>query len=64
VFTLQQKKIWLPLLTSVGIGAVAFYSMTKNNKGIGQTLSQMAPFIPMKNQSSQQSTTEAEHTLQ
>jgi len=61
---LQQKNIWLPLLTSVGIGAVAFYSMTKNNKGIGQTLSQMVPFIPMKNQSNQQSNLAGEHSLQ
>ena len=51
---LQQQKIWIPLIASVGVGAATFYSMTKNGKGMGQTMQQMVPFVAsMGGQSSQ-----------
>ncbi|PLS18204.1 hypothetical protein CVD28_07900 [Bacillus sp. M6-12] len=38
----QQQQIWFPLLASVGIGAAAFYSMTKG-QGMAQTLQKFIP---------------------
>ncbi|CAH0344135.1 hypothetical protein [Bacillus sp. CECT 9360] len=38
----QQQQIWFPLLASAGIGAAAFYSMTRG-QGMGQTLQQFLP---------------------
>ncbi len=40
----QQEGIWVPLIASVGIGAVAFYSMTRG-KGVEQTIQQSFPFV-------------------
>ncbi|HLR73684.1 MAG TPA: hypothetical protein VK077_00300 [Virgibacillus sp.] len=42
---MQKNGIWLPLIASVGVGAAAFYTMTKNNQGIGQTIQKMVPFV-------------------
>ncbi|PWA13579.1 hypothetical protein DCC39_00280 [Pueribacillus theae] len=42
---MQQQKIWIPLIASVGVGAATFYSMTKNGKSMGQTMQQMVPFV-------------------
>ncbi|PLR80691.1 hypothetical protein CVD25_21710 [Bacillus canaveralius] len=38
----NQQQIWLPLLASAGIGAAAFYSMTRG-QGMGQTIQQFLP---------------------
>lgn len=38
----QQQQIWFPLVASVGIGAVAFYSMTRG-QGTAQALQQFIP---------------------
>lgn len=38
----QQQQIWFPLVASIGIGAAAFYSMTRG-QGTGQTLQQFIP---------------------
>lgn len=37
--------IWIPLIASVGVGAATFYSMTKNNQTVGQTVQKMIPFV-------------------
>lgn len=42
---MQKNGMWLPLIASVGVGAATFYTMTKNNQGMGQTMQQMVPFI-------------------
>ncbi|HET7577641.1 MAG TPA: hypothetical protein VFK33_00035 [Bacillales bacterium] len=42
---LQQRRTWLPIIASVGIGAAAYYSMTKGG-GVGRTLQQMIPMMP------------------
>ena len=42
---MQKNEVWLPLIASVGVGAATFYTMTKNNQGMGQTMQQMVPFI-------------------
>ncbi|MDY0405294.1 hypothetical protein P5G51_007675 [Virgibacillus sp. 179-BFC.A HS] len=41
----MQKGIWLPLVASVGVGAATFYSMTKHEQGLGQTMQKMIPFV-------------------
>lgn len=38
----QQQQIWFPLVASIGLGAAAFYSMTRG-QGTGQTLQQFIP---------------------
>lgn len=42
---MQKNGMWIPLIASVGVGAATFYTMTKNNQGMGQTMQQMVPFI-------------------
>ncbi|HEX7063540.1 MAG TPA: hypothetical protein VF199_00600, partial [Bacillales bacterium] len=42
---MRQKGMWLPLMASVGIGAAAYYSMTKNGRSMGKTMQQMVPFV-------------------
>ncbi|MCV4235943.1 hypothetical protein OHJ21_32770 [Virgibacillus sp. LDC1] len=41
----KNNGVWLPLIASVGVGAATFYTMTKNNQGIGQTMQKMIPFV-------------------
>ncbi|WP_264741160.1 hypothetical protein [Cytobacillus firmus] len=38
----QQQQIWFPLVASIGLGAAAFYSMTRG-QGMGQSLQQFIP---------------------
>ncbi len=42
---MQKQQIWLPLLASTGIGAAAFYSMTKGQNSIGQSVQQFVPLV-------------------
>lgn len=42
---MQKSGIWIPLVASVGVGAATFYSMTKNQQGLGQTMEKMVPFV-------------------
>lgn len=41
---MNNKQQWLPIVASIGIGAAAYYSMTKG-KGIGKTVKQMMPLV-------------------
>ncbi len=36
---------WLPIIASVGIGAATYYTMTKKNQGLGQTVQKVLPFV-------------------
>lgn len=49
----NQQQIWFPLLASAGIGAAAFYSMTRG-QGMGQTLQQFLPLAAGMGGNSQQ----------
>lgn len=40
----NQQGMWLPLVASIGIGAAAFYSMTRG-EGMGKTAQQFVPFV-------------------
>ncbi|MFC0300957.1 hypothetical protein ACFFIS_08995 [Virgibacillus soli] len=42
---MKNNGVWLPLIASVGVGAATYYTMTKNNQGVGQTLQKMIPFV-------------------
>ncbi len=37
--------MWLPIIASVGVGAAAYYSMTKNNQSLGRTVQNVLPFM-------------------
>ncbi|WP_172840428.1 hypothetical protein [Virgibacillus phasianinus] len=37
--------MWVPLLASVGVGAATYYTMTKNNQSLGQTMQQVVPLV-------------------
>ena len=41
----NNKGIWLPLIASVGVGAATYYTMTKNNSNLGQTVSKIVPLV-------------------
>ncbi len=43
----QNKKteLILPLLASIGVGAVTFYSMSKNNNSLAKTAQEVAPIL-------------------
>jgi hypothetical protein len=43
---------WVPMLASVGIGAAAYYSMTKG-QGMGKMMQQVMPFGATNNTSNQ-----------
>ncbi|TQS75414.1 hypothetical protein DX933_06245 [Ornithinibacillus gellani] len=42
---MQKNGMWLPIIASVGVGAATFYTMTKNNHNIGQTIQKMVPLV-------------------
>lgn len=43
---MQKQSMWIPMAASVGIGAAAYYSMTKGGQGVKGTLKQAAtPFM-------------------
>ncbi|MFA1820264.1 hypothetical protein ACDX78_08780 [Virgibacillus oceani] len=46
---MQNNGVWIPLIASVGVGAATFYSMTKHNQNLGQTMQQMIPLVSQMN---------------
>ncbi|WP_407272897.1 hypothetical protein [Radiobacillus sp. PE A8.2] len=50
---MAKQRAWVPMLASVGIGAAAYYSMTKG-KSMGKTAAQFAPFISSMGQQANQ----------
>lgn len=42
---MDKNEMLVPLLASVGIGAATYYSMTKNNQSLGQTVQKAVPFV-------------------
>lgn len=39
------KNKWVPLLTSIGVGAATYYTMSRRNSGIGQAFQNMLPLV-------------------
>ncbi|KKK35259.1 hypothetical protein WQ57_17405 [Mesobacillus campisalis] len=44
VFSLRGQRMWLPILASAGIGAAAYYSMTRG-KNVGQAMQAVLPIV-------------------
>lgn len=42
---MQKNGMWLPLIASVGVGAATYYTMTKHDQNIGQTIQKMVPLV-------------------
>lgn len=42
---MQKNGVWLPLLASIGIGAAAYYTMSRKNQTIGQTIQKVMPLV-------------------
>ncbi|MFZ3579826.1 hypothetical protein [Virgibacillus sp. DJP39] len=51
---MDKNAMWVPLLASVGVGAATYYTMTKNNQSLGQTMQKMVPFVTQMGGSQQQ----------
>ncbi|MFC4022196.1 hypothetical protein ACFOUV_00025 [Oceanobacillus longus] len=51
----NRNGMWLPILASVGVGAATYYSMTRNNQNLGQTVQKMMPFLGGSNNSNNSS---------
>lgn len=45
--------MWIPLIASVGVGAAAYYTLSKQNHTIGQTMEKVLPFVSEMNSSNQ-----------
>lgn len=41
----QRQGNWLAVVASVGVGAATYYNMTRQGRGIGNTMQQMVPFV-------------------
>lgn len=46
---MQKNEMLIPLITSVGVGAATYYSMTKNQQNFGQTMEKMVPLVSQLN---------------
>lgn len=53
---MQKNGMWLPVIASIGVGAATYYSMTKNNQNIGQTMQNMVPLVSQMSAGRQQGT--------
>lgn len=49
-----KNDMWVPLIASVGVGAATYYTMTKNNQSIGQTMQKVVPFVTQMSASDKQ----------
>ncbi|WP_156288567.1 hypothetical protein [Oceanobacillus salinisoli] len=41
----MRNQNWLPIVASIGVGAATYYTMTRNNQNLGQTVQKMMPFM-------------------
>ncbi len=42
---MKKSEMLLPLLASIGVGAVTFYSMSKNDNSLAKTAQEVAPML-------------------
>lgn len=42
---MNRNRMWLSLITSVGVGAVTYYAMNKNGHSMNQMIQKVAPFV-------------------
>lgn len=43
--TLKKSDMWLTILASVGVGAAAFYTMSKSDQPINKAMESVAPML-------------------
>ncbi|ASN04935.1 hypothetical protein [Virgibacillus necropolis] len=60
---MEKNAMLVPLLASVGVGAATYYTMTKNNQSLGQTMQQMVPLVSQMGGSSRNSGSSDKQTL-
>lgn len=51
---MKKSDLIVPLLTSLGIGAATFYTMSKNNNSVSKTVENVAPILSNLNDDSSQ----------
>jgi len=42
---MDRNNIWIPLITSVSVGAATFYAMSKNKKQMSKTAAELTPIL-------------------
>lgn len=42
---MKSNRMWLSLITSVGVGAVTYYAMSKNGHSMNQMIQKVVPFV-------------------
>lgn len=50
----DKNNMWIPLITSVGVGAATFYTLSKNNHGMEAALQKVMPFVSQMTGNDQQ----------
>lgn len=53
---MKRSDLWLTLLASIGVGAATFYTMSKNNTSLSQTVKNIAPMLSNMNSQSSNDT--------
>ena len=57
---MKKTDLIIPLLTSIGIGAATFYTISKNNNSVSKTVENIAPILSNLTESSSSNQTESE----
>lgn len=42
---MNKNGMWIPLIASVGVGAATYYTLSKKNQTIGETMEKVLPFV-------------------
>lgn len=52
---MKKSDLILPIIASIGVGAVTFFTMSKNNNSVSKTMENVAPMISnLSSESSEQ----------
>lgn len=46
---MEKNNVWLPIIASLGVGVATYYTISKNNHSIGQTMQKVLPFVSQLN---------------
>jgi len=42
---MNNNKLWIPLVASIGVGAATYYAVSKNNQNIHSAIQQVLPIV-------------------